>query len=83
MQFLFVKARPGASFLFFLVFREAILQTNYAVKGIRIFGILAEVAGADELELFAGCSIGKGRLNDSARKLGKRIGIEEIEIGLA
>ena len=66
-----------------LIFWKTILKSNYAVKGVRVLGILAEVTRANKLELLARFSVGKGRLYHSVRELGKRIGIEEIEIGLA
>ena len=65
-----------------LVFREAVLQSHNAVKGVGVLGILAEVTGAHKLEAFAGLCIGKRRLNYRILKLDQGVGVEEVQIGL-
>jgi hypothetical protein len=53
----------------FLLFREAVLQSNHAVEGVFVFGILTEVANAYELELLTLLGILEARLNTAILKL--------------
>ena len=54
----------------FLLFGEAVLQADNAVKGCGILAVLAEVAHTNELELFTGSGIVQAGLNHSVFELG-------------
>ena len=63
-------------FLYELLLGEAILQANYAVEGVFVLGILAEVAGTNKLELFAILGILQAGLNAASLQLYERFGID-------
>ena len=69
-------------FFLLLLFGEAILQSNDAVKGVGILGILAEITCADKLELLAVLGVSQGRLNKAMLQLYKGLRIEIIIVGL-
>ena len=54
-----------------LFFGEAVLKLNYTVVGVFIFGVLAEIAKAYELELFARLGLSQALLNQSIFNLNK------------
>ena len=58
----------------FLFFRETVLKSNNAVKGVGVLGILAEITGTDELELLTKPTSGNGvggelSCSDAKRKM--------------
>ena len=66
-----------------LLFGEAVLQTNHAVEGVFVLGILAEVAYANELVTLA-CLCGfQTGFHHCGFNLGERIGIEKIQVGFS
>ena len=68
--------------LFILLFGEAVLESDNAVKGVFVLGVLAEVTNTNELELFTRLCVLEARLNAASLKLDEGIGIEVVVVGL-
>ena len=69
------------SVLLILLFGEAILESDNAVEGVFVLGILAEVANTNELEFFTGFCVFEAGLDTASLKLGERFGIEVVIVG--